>query len=79
MICQDAPAAIKAAGIETLLVDQTEPAGDTVAQFLGIPFITVCCALAINRNTTSRSLLLGATRMPGGRVFAGCILPIGSQ
>jgi len=36
-----------------LLVDQTEAAGDTVAQFLGIPFITVCCALAINRETTS--------------------------
>jgi len=51
MICQDAPGAIKAAG-EALLVDQTA-AGDTVAQFLGIPFITVCCALAINRNTTS--------------------------
>ncbi len=51
VICQDAPGAIKAAGIEALLVDQTEPAGDTVAQFLGIPFITVCCALAINRET----------------------------
>jgi len=49
IICQDAPAAIQAAGIEALMVDQTEAAGDTVAQFLGIPFITVCCALAINR------------------------------
>jgi len=68
MICQDAPGAIKAAGIEALLVDQTS-AGDTVAQFLGIPFITVCCALAINRETQLPCYSLGP-RMPGGRVFA---------
>jgi len=51
------------------MVDQTEAAGDTVAQFLGIPFITVCCALAINRETQlPRSLLLGTTSIPGGRI-----------
>lgn len=48
-ICQDAPGAIKAAGIEALLVDQLEPGGETVAEFLGIPFIGVCCAQAIHR------------------------------
>jgi len=49
IICQDAPSAIQAAGIEALLVDQLEPAGETVAEFLGIPFICVCCAQAIHR------------------------------
>lgn len=49
MICRDAPAAIEACGIERLLVDQTEPAGASVAEFLGIPFVTVCNALALNR------------------------------
>ena len=49
IICQDAPGAIQAAGIEALLVDQLEPAGETVAEFLGIPFICVCCAQAIHR------------------------------
>ena len=49
MICQDAPGAIQKAGIEALLVDQLEPAGETVAEFLGIPFICVCCAQAIHR------------------------------
>ena len=49
MICRDAPAAIRSAGIDALLVDQTEPAGGTVAEHLGLPFITVCNALALNR------------------------------
>jgi MGT family glycosyltransferase len=49
MICRDAPAAIQAAGVDMLLVDQTEPAGGSVAEHLGIPFVTVCNALALNR------------------------------
>ena len=48
MICRDAPAAIRRAGIDALLVDQTEPAGSTVADYLGIPFITVCNALVLS-------------------------------
>lgn len=51
-ICRDAPGAIKQAGVEALLVDQTEPAGGTIAEFLGIPFVTICCALAINREAS---------------------------
>jgi len=50
MVCRDAPAVIKAAGIDALLVDQMEPAGGAVAEHLGLPFITVCNALAINRD-----------------------------
>lgn len=49
MLCRDAPAAIKQAGIETLLVDQTEPAGASIAERLGIPFITICNALLLHR------------------------------
>lgn len=52
ILCQDAPSAIQAAGIEALLVDQLEPAGETVAEFLGIPFISVCCAQAIHRQAS---------------------------
>src|SRR5687767_14318409 len=48
MVCRDAPAAIGQAGIDALLVDQMEPAGGAVAEHLGIPFVTVCNALAIN-------------------------------
>ena len=32
-----------------LLVDQTEPGGGTVAEHLGLPFITICNALLLNR------------------------------
>jgi zeaxanthin glucosyltransferase len=49
MICRDAPDAIRASGIGMLLVDQTEPAGGTVAGHLGLPFVTICNALALNR------------------------------
>ncbi|MBV8886350.1 MAG: glycosyl transferase family 1 [Chroococcidiopsidaceae cyanobacterium CP_BM_RX_35] len=49
LICLNAPTALREAGVEILLVDQLEPGGGTVADFLAIPFITVCCAQAINR------------------------------
>jgi MGT family glycosyltransferase len=49
IICQDAPAAIQAAGVEALLVDQLEPSGETVAEFLRMPFICVSCGQAIHR------------------------------
>ncbi len=46
---RDAPEAIKAAGIEALLVDQASPEGGTVAEYLDIPFVSVCSAVVINR------------------------------
>jgi zeaxanthin glucosyltransferase len=49
MICRDAPQAVHDAAVDVLLVDQTEPAGGSVAAHLGIPFVTVCNALALNR------------------------------
>jgi zeaxanthin glucosyltransferase len=49
MLLREAPAAISAAGVELLLVDQTSFGGGTVADFLEIPFISVCCALMLNR------------------------------
>src|SRR3954447_6738811 len=48
MMCRDAPSAIKGGKIDALLVDQTEPCGGALAEHLGIPFITVCNALALN-------------------------------
>ena len=47
-ILEDAPEAIKGAGIDGLLVDQVTSAGDTVAEIIGLPFVTVCNALALN-------------------------------
>jgi MGT family glycosyltransferase len=48
-LLRDAPAVIKEAGVEAMLVDQVSPGGGTVAEFLDIPFITVCNAMLINQ------------------------------
>lgn len=50
IVCQDAPKAIAHSGIDALIVDQLEPAGETVAEYLRIPYITVSCAQAIHRH-----------------------------
>jgi len=50
MMCRDAPVALRAAGVEALLVDQMEPAGGALAEHLRLPFVTVCNALALNRD-----------------------------
>ncbi|MBW4469070.1 MAG: glycosyltransferase [Stenomitos rutilans HA7619-LM2] len=50
VILQDAPEVIKSQGIEALLVDQCSPVGGTVADYLKIPFISLCAALPINRD-----------------------------
>lgn len=46
---QEAPALLKAAGVEALLVNQSSVEGGTIAEFLEIPFITVCSAVVLNQ------------------------------
>lgn len=48
VILRDAPKAIKEAGVEILLIDQSVLEGQTIAQHLDIPFITICNALILN-------------------------------
>lgn len=48
-ICNYGPEAIRKQGIDLLLVDQNEPAGGTVAEHLGLPFVSVCPSLPLNR------------------------------
>lgn len=48
MLFRDAPAAIRAEGVEALIVDQVEMAGGTVADHLGLPFVSVAAALPLN-------------------------------
>ncbi len=49
IICRDAPTAIAAAGIEALITDQLEPVGETIAEHLDLPFVTISCGQAIYR------------------------------
>ena len=50
MVCREAPDAIRRLNIDALLVDQMEPAGGAVAEHVGIPFVTICNALPVNRD-----------------------------
>jgi zeaxanthin glucosyltransferase len=43
-----APSVIREANIDAMLVDQASPEGGTIADYLGIPFITICNALMMN-------------------------------
>lgn len=49
-LLQEAPAAFQSAGVEALLIDQTSFGGSTIAESLDLPFISVCCAMMINRD-----------------------------
>lgn len=51
IICLDAPTAIQAIGIEALLVDQLEPVGQSVAQFLELPFVCISSGQTIHRQS----------------------------
>ncbi|WP_319422262.1 glycosyltransferase [Pleurocapsa sp. FMAR1] len=49
-VLRDAPEVIQKADIEALLVDQVSPEGGSVAEYLGIPFISVCSAMMLNQD-----------------------------
>lgn len=49
MLLAELPEAVRAAAIDVLVVDQLCPAGGTVAEKLGLPFVTICNALPVNR------------------------------
>ena len=49
MYLQDAPEIVQTEGIEALLVDRLAPEGGTVAEYLNLPFVSICSALMLNR------------------------------
>ncbi len=49
MLCNELPAALASRQVDALLCDQMEAAGGLVAEALGLPYISVACALPINR------------------------------
>ena len=49
MLCQELPAALRREKIEALICDQMEAAGGLVAQALNLPFVSIACALPVNR------------------------------
>jgi MGT family glycosyltransferase len=49
MLCETLPAAFETLGVDAILADQMEAAGGLVAEALGLPFVSVACALPVNR------------------------------
>jgi zeaxanthin glucosyltransferase len=52
MIFRDAPDAIRDEGVDGLVVDQGEMAGGTVAEHLGLPFVSAALALPLNHDAS---------------------------
>jgi UDP:flavonoid glycosyltransferase YjiC (YdhE family) len=48
MLFREAPTSFRDEGVDCLIVDQIELAGGTVAEHLGLPFVSVAAALPIN-------------------------------
>jgi zeaxanthin glucosyltransferase len=48
MVLRDAPAALRDEGVDSLIVDQCEMAGGSVAEYLGLPFVSAAAALPLN-------------------------------
>ena len=49
MLCRELPAALKQLQVDCVLADQMEAAGGMVAESIGMPFISIACALPVNR------------------------------
>src|SRR6516162_6589948 len=58
MLFRDAPVAIRDEGVSALIVDQIEPAGGTVAEHLGLPFVSAAAALPVNLDASVPSVTL---------------------
>jgi zeaxanthin glucosyltransferase len=62
---RDLPAVIREHGIDGLLVDQVNPAAGTVAEIVGLPFVKVANALALNRDPACPPAVLPWQYRPG--------------
>lgn len=49
MFCREAPSVLRTIGVDVIIADQMEAAGGLVAEHLGLPFVSVACALPVNR------------------------------
>lgn len=49
MLCRELPGALRAAQVDAVLCDQMEVAGSLIGEALGLPRISMACALPVNR------------------------------
>ena len=50
MVCRDAPAALERLGVDAVIADQMEPGGGLVARAARLPYMSVACALPVERD-----------------------------
>ena len=50
MFCEEGPDALQRLGVDALLVDQTEPVGACLAERAGLPYVSICNALVMDRD-----------------------------
>ena len=59
VILQEVPQACRRSGVEALIIDQALLEGSTIADYLNLPFVTICNALLLNSEPTVPPSLLG--------------------
>lgn len=67
MLCHALPAALTQLSVDGVIVDQMEPAGGLAAESLGLPFVSVACALPVNRDETIPLPVMPFRYAPGER------------
>lgn len=65
VLLRDVPIVVKAANIDALLIDQTWMGASSVAEFLNLPFITICSAILCNREPDIPPFLTPWNYSPG--------------
>jgi zeaxanthin glucosyltransferase len=59
MLFAEGPDLIRKLGIDLLLVDEVEPAGATIAEYLGLPYLTLSNALTVYRESNIPPVFTG--------------------
>lgn len=59
VVLQEVPSVCRRSGVEALLIDQALFEGSTIAEYLHLPFITICNALLLNSEPNVPPSLLG--------------------
>jgi zeaxanthin glucosyltransferase len=52
LVCDVAPAALRAARVDCVLADMAQPAAATAAEHLGLPYVTICHAVPLHRSAS---------------------------
>ena len=59
MVCRELPAALEKLGVDALIADQMEPGGGIVASALDLPYMSIACALPVERDVDVPPVFLG--------------------